>query len=138
MRVMGTASEAGGIHALHVAADALPPFELTIVAPAFNESANLPMLAERLDKALIGIAWQLIVVDDDSLDGTAEAAKALARHDGRSTCIRRLQRRGLAGAVIEGAMASAAPFVAVMDADLQHDETLLPAMLAALREDRAD
>ncbi len=138
MRVMGTASEAGGIHALHVAADALPPFELTIVAPAFNESANLPMLAERLDKALIGIAWQLIVVDDDSPDGTAEAAKALARHDGRITCIRRLKRRGLAGAVIEGAMASAAPFVAVMDADLQHDETLLPAMLAALREDRAD
>ncbi len=138
MRDMGQPSETETIRPLHLAADALPPFELTIVAPAFNESANLPMLAERLSKALAGIAWQLLVVDDDSPDGTAEAAKALARHDGRIACIRRLKRRGLAGAVIEGAMASAAPYVAVIDADLQHDETLLPAMLAALREDRAD
>jgi dolichol-phosphate mannosyltransferase len=108
------------------------------VAPAFNEAANLAVLAERLDRALAGIHWQLIIVDDDSPDGTAAAAKALALTDGRVSCLRRLKRRGLAGAVIEGVMASAAPFVAVMDADLQHDETLLPSMLAALREDRAD
>jgi dolichol-phosphate mannosyltransferase len=87
---------------------------------------------------LAGVRWQLIIVDDDSPDGTAAAAKALALSDARVSCLRRLKRRGLAGAVIEGVMASAAPFVAVMDADLQHDETLLPAMLAALREDRAD
>jgi dolichol-phosphate mannosyltransferase len=108
------------------------------VAPAFNEAANLAMLAERLDRALAGIRWQLIVVDDDSPDGTAAAAKALALTDARVSCLKRLKRRGLAGAVIEGVMASAAPFVAVMDADLQHDETLLPSMLAVLREDRAD
>ncbi|HEY5289393.1 MAG TPA: glycosyltransferase family 2 protein [Caulobacteraceae bacterium] len=119
-------------------AGALPPFELTVVAPAFNEAANLAMLAERLDRALVGVRWQLIVVDDDSPDGTATAAKSLALADARVSCLRRLKRRGLAGAVIEGAMASAAPYVAVIDADLQHDETLLPAMLAALREDRAD
>ena len=117
---------------------AMPPFELTIVAPAFNEAANLAMLAAKLDRALAGVRWQLIIVDDDSPDGTAAAAKALALADGRVSCLRRLRRRGLAGAVIEGVMASAAPFVAVMDADLQHDETLLPAMLAVLREDRAD
>jgi dolichol-phosphate mannosyltransferase len=117
---------------------ALPPFELTIVAPAFNEAANLAMLASRLDRALVGVRWQLIIVDDDSPDGTAASAKALALADARVSCLRRLRRRGLAGAVIEGVMASAAPFVAVMDADLQHDETLLPPMLAALREDRAD
>ncbi|HEY2481380.1 MAG TPA: polyprenol monophosphomannose synthase, partial [Caulobacteraceae bacterium] len=115
-----------------------PGFELTIVAPAFNEAANLAVLAGRLDKALDGVRWQLIVVDDDSPDGTAAQAKALALADGRVSCLKRIKRRGLAGAVIEGVMASAAPFVAVMDADLQHDETLLPAMLAALREDRAD
>ena len=120
------------------AAGAVAPFELTIVAPAFNEAANLANLAGRLDKALVGVRWQLIIVDDDSPDGTAEAAKALALADGRVSCLRRLKRRGLAGAVIEGAMASAAPYVAVMDADLQHDESLLPNMLAALREDRAD
>ena len=108
------------------------------MAPAFNEAANLAVLAERLDRALVAIHWQLIVVDDDSPDGTAAAAKALALADGRVSCLKRLKRRGLAGAVIEGVMASAAPFVAVMDADLQHDETLLPSMLAALRDDRAD
>ncbi|MGH7024198.1 MAG: glycosyltransferase [Caulobacteraceae bacterium] len=109
-----------------------------MVAPAFNEAANLATLAGRLDRALDGVAWQLIVVDDDSPDGTAEAAKTLALADARVSCLRRLKRRGLAGAVIEGAMASAAPFVAVIDADMQHDETVLPAMLAALRDDRAD
>jgi dolichol-phosphate mannosyltransferase len=117
---------------------AASPFELSIVAPTFNEAANLASLAERVGAALEGVRWQLIIVDDDSPDGTAAVAKALAGADGRVSCLRRLKRRGLAGAVIEGVMASAAPLVAVMDADLQHDETLLPAMLAALREDRAD
>jgi dolichol-phosphate mannosyltransferase len=116
----------------------LPPFELTIVAPAFNEAANLAMLAERLAEALVDVHWQLIIVDDDSPDGTAAAAKVLALADARISCLRRLKRRGLAGAVIEGAMASAAPFIAVMDADLQHDESILTAMLATLRENRAD
>jgi dolichol-phosphate mannosyltransferase len=116
----------------------LPPFELTIVAPAFNEAANLATLAMRVEAALPGVRWQLIIVDDDSPDGTAAQAKTLALADGRVSCLRRLKRRGLAGAVIEGVLASAAPFVAVMDADLQHDEALLPAMMAALREDRAD
>jgi dolichol-phosphate mannosyltransferase len=116
----------------------LPGFELTVVAPAFNEAGNVAMLVERLGRALAGVRWQLIIVDDDSPDGTARAAKVLALADARISCLRRLKRRGLAGAVIEGVMASAAPFVAVMDADLQHDEALLPAMLVALREDRAD
>ena len=115
-----------------------PGYELSVVAPAFNEAANLARLAERIGSALAGVRWQLIIVDDDSPDGTAQTAKMLAETDSRIVCLHRLKRRGLAGAVIEGVMASAAPFVAVMDADLQHDETLLPAMLAALREGRAD
>ena len=113
-------------------------FELTIVSPTFNERANIRPLVAKLDAALKGIAWQVIFVDDNSPDGTAEEVKAVAREDGRVQGIRRVRRRGLAGAVIEGALASAAPFVAVIDADLQHDETLLPAMLELLREDRAD
>jgi dolichol-phosphate mannosyltransferase len=84
------------------------------------------------------VVWQAIFVDDDSPDGTAAEVKSIAAADPRVICLRRIGRRGLAGAVIEGAMASAAPFVAVIDGDMQHDETLLPAMLAALREDRAD
>jgi dolichol-phosphate mannosyltransferase len=113
-------------------------YELTIVSPTFNERANIRALVTKLDAALQGIAWQVIFVDDNSPDGTAEEVKAVARTDGRVQGIRRVGRRGLAGAVLEGALASAAPFIAVIDADLQHDETLLPAMLAELRADKAE
>jgi dolichol-phosphate mannosyltransferase len=108
-------------------------YELTVVAPTFNEKANVGVLVERLHAALKGLAWQVIFVDDNSPDGTAETVKAIAAQDARVQCIRRVGRRGLAGAVVEGALASAAPFVAVIDADLQHDETLLPKMLETLR-----
>jgi dolichol-phosphate mannosyltransferase len=113
-------------------------YELTVVAPTFNESANVAKLAELLEKTLTGVAWQLIFVDDNSPDGTAEVVKAMAARDNRIQCLRRVGRRGLAGAVVEGALASAAPFVAVIDADLQHDEALLPRMLEVLRAGRAD
>ncbi|HLK25214.1 MAG TPA: glycosyltransferase family 2 protein [Caulobacteraceae bacterium] len=113
-------------------------YELSVVVPTFNERPNMPALVERLDQVLEGVAWQLIVVDDDSPDGTAEAVKAIAAQDPRVQCLRRVKRRGLAGAVVEGVLASAAPFVAVMDGDLQHDETLLPAMLVMLRAGEAE
>ena len=113
-------------------------FDLTIVSPTFNEKANIRPLVAKLDAALKGVAWQVIFVDDNSPDGTAEEAKAVARTDARVQCIRRVGRRGLAGAVVEGALASAAPVVAVIDADLQHDETLLPAMLKLIQADQAD
>lgn len=112
--------------------------ELTVVVPTFNERANVEVLAARLREALDGVDWQLIFVDDNSPDGTADAVKAMAVEDGRIQCLRRVSRRGLAGAVIEGALASSAPFVAVLDGDLQHDETKLPLMLGVLREGRAD
>jgi dolichol-phosphate mannosyltransferase len=111
-------------------------YELTVVVPTFNEAGNVEKLIAALRQALDGVAWQLIYVDDDSPDGTAAAVKAIARLDPRVQCIRRVGRRGLAGAVIEGALASAAPYVAVIDGDLQHDETLLPKMLEALRAGR--
>lgn len=109
-----------------------------MVIPTRNERANVAPLLKRLAEALGGIAWQAIFVDDDSPDGTAETVKAIAASDPRIECLRRIGRRGLAGAVIEGAMASAAPFVAVIDADMQHDETLLPAMLAVVRSGAAE
>jgi dolichol-phosphate mannosyltransferase len=107
--------------------------ELTVVVPTFNERDNVGVLVQRLRNCLQGIAWQAIFVDDNSPDQTAEAIKALAAADPRILCLKRVGRRGLAGAVLEGAMASAAPYVGVMDADLQHDETVLPRMLASLR-----
>jgi dolichol-phosphate mannosyltransferase len=108
--------------------------ELSVVVPTFKEAANVPRLVELLDAALAGIAWEVIFVDDDSPDGTARVAKAISARDPRVRCLRRVGRRGLAGACIEGMLSSAAPVVAVMDADLQHDETILPKMYAAIRD----
>jgi dolichol-phosphate mannosyltransferase len=113
-------------------------YELSVVVPTFNERENMAVLVERLETALAGIVWQLIVVDDDSPDGTAEAVRDIAAQDTRVQCLRRVRRRGLAGAVIEGVLASSAPYVAVMDGDLQHDEALLPSMLAMLRSGGAE
>jgi dolichol-phosphate mannosyltransferase len=114
------------------------PLELGVVVPTFKEAPNVAPLLGKLEAALEGVAWQAIFVDDDSPDGTAAAVKAIAAVDPRVICLHRIGRRGLAGAVIEGAMASAAPFVAVIDGDLQHDETLLPQMLRVLQADQAD
>jgi dolichol-phosphate mannosyltransferase len=85
-----------------------------------------------LDKALTGITWEVVFVDDDSPDGTSAAARALAQQDARVRCIRRIGRRGLSSAVIEGALSSSAEYVAVIDGDMQHDETRLPLMLEAV------
>lgn len=111
---------------------------LSVVVPVFKEVANVPILVERLTRVLDGLAWEVIFVDDDSPDGTAEAARLIARIDPRVRCIRRIGRRGLAGACIEGMLASSAAAVAVMDGDLQHDETLLPAMFAKLQTGAVD
>ena len=109
--------------------------ELAVVIPVFNESANVAKMVELLDAALKGRAWEAIFVDDDSPDGTADVARAIARTDPRVRVIQRLGRRGLSTACVEGICATAAPFAAVIDGDLQHDETLLPQMLDALTAD---
>lgn len=102
---------------------------LSLIVPTFNERDNVGPLLERLDDVLAGVSWEVIFVDDDSPDGTAAEIKRLAARNPRVRAMRRVGRRGLASAAIEGMLASAAPFVAVMDADLQHDETILPLML---------
>src|SRR5438477_13158530 len=95
--------------------------ELSIVLPTYKERGNVAELIRRLDATLEGVAWEAIFVDDDSPDGTAEEAKRIAASDLRVRCLKRVGRRGLAGACIEGMLSSSAPFVAVMDADLLHD-----------------
>jgi len=112
--------------------------ELSVVVPTFKESGNIAELIQRLDAALEGVDWEVIFVDDDSPDGTSGVVKAIAASDFRVRCLRRVSRRGLAGACIEGMLSSSAPYVAVMDADLQHDENLLPRMLATLRRGDTD
>ena len=113
--------------------------DLAIILPTFNERGNLAPLVERIDRAIgTAAAWEVIIVDDDSRDGTADEARAIALADKRVRVIQRIGRRGLSSAVIEGFCATAAPFVAVMDADHQHDPALLPGMLAALKSGEAE
>lgn len=112
--------------------------ELTIVVPTFCEYDNVAPLIECIDKVLFGVSWELIFVDDNSPDGTAAYIKSIGTMDARIRCIRRVGRRGLAGACIEGLLASQAPYAAVMDADFQHDERLLSDMLMQFRSNNAD
>ena len=105
---------------------------LAIILPTYNERKNLRPLVAKLDAALKGIEWEAVIVDDNSPDGTADEARAISLDDPRVRVIERIGRRGLASAAIEGMCATAAPMVAVMDADHQHDPALLPQMLAAL------
>src|SRR5713226_9663585 len=109
-----------------------PGPQLTVIVPTRNEHDNVRPVYHALCRALQGIDWEVIFVDDDSRDGTPEAVCRLASYDRRARCIQRIGRRGLASACVEGILASSAPYIAVMDADLQHDEQLLPRMLDTL------
>ncbi|HEX2363950.1 MAG TPA: glycosyltransferase family 2 protein [Bradyrhizobium sp.] len=111
---------------------------LSVVVPTFNERDNVAKLYRKLEATLTGIAWEVVFVDDNSPDQTWEVVRDLARQDSRVRCIRRIGRRGLSGACIEGILASSAPYAAVMDADLQHDETQLPKMLSLLESGQAE
>ena len=112
--------------------------QLSVVVPTFNERDNVTTLFRRLEKTLAGIPFEVVFVDDNSPDGTWQVVRALSREDHRVRCIRRIGRRGLSGACIEGILASSAPYAAVIDADLQHDETQLPKMLALLQSGESD
>jgi dolichol-phosphate mannosyltransferase len=116
----------------------IPGPDLSVVIPTFNERSNVAELARRLDACLVGIRWEAIFVDDNSPDDTAESVRALSRDDARIRVVHRIGRRGLSTACVEGMLASSAPYLAVMDADLQHDEALLPVMFAELRKGELD
>lgn len=112
--------------------------ELSIIIPTFKEYENVPLIIEKIDAALSGIHWEIIFVDDNSPDQTAAHAREIARRDSRIRCIERIGRRGLSTACIEGFLSSSAPYLAVIDADMQHDETKLLAMLNAVKKDGND
>ena len=107
-----------------------------MVIPTLNERYNIGPLVDLLDAVLDTVSWEVIFVDDDSPDGTSERIREIGRRDRRVRCLHRIGRRGLTTACIEGALATSAPYIAVMDADMQHDEKLLPQMLAILKASR--
>lgn len=110
-------------------------YELTVVIPTYNEHANIRPMFALLDKALKGHAWEVVYVDDDSPDGTADEVRALSTEQPNVRVLHRIGRRGLSGACIEGILSSVSPNVAVIDCDMQHDETKLADMLAAMQSD---
>ncbi len=113
-------------------------YDLAIVLPTFNESANVGPIVDRLEKSLAGIRYEVLFVDDDSPDGTADVVRRLETTHENVRVLQRIGRRGLASACIEGILAAAAPYVAVMDADMQHDESILPAMLRKMHAENLD
>jgi len=114
------------------------PAQLAIIVPTFNESQNVGLLVDLVDKALPDVPWELVFVDDNSPDGTAEAVRNLALADSRVRVVHRVGRRGLSSACVEGILATSAPYVAIMDADLQHDETILKAMFERISQGDVD
>jgi dolichol-phosphate mannosyltransferase len=108
--------------------------ELSIIVPTFNERGNVAELVRRINRCLAQRSWEVVFVDDDSPDGTADFVREMAVQDARVRCIQRIGRRGLSSACVEGMLATSAPYLAVIDADLQHDERLLPTMLDMLKE----
>jgi len=112
--------------------------ELSVIVPTFNEASNVAEMVRRLEACLTGIAWEVIFVDDNSPDNTADVVRRIAVNSPHVRCLQRLGRRGLSSACIEGFLSSSAPYIAVIDGDGQHDETLLPDMLRALRGDTLD
>ena len=115
-----------------------PVAEFTVIVPTFNERDNVSEFVSRLEQCLRGKAWEVIFVDDDSTDGTAARVREIARQDPRVRCLQRIGRRGLSSACVEGMLASSSPYLAVIDGDCQHDETLLPRMLEVLKSGEAD
>jgi dolichol-phosphate mannosyltransferase len=114
------------------------PAELAVIIPTFNERDNVEAVVEALGRSLEGIAYEVIFVDDDSPDGTSTTARSIARTNPRVRVIQRIGRRGLSSASLEGMLSTSASYLAVMDADLQHDERMLPCMLARLKAENLD
>jgi dolichol-phosphate mannosyltransferase len=112
--------------------------ELSVVIPTYKERPNIAPLLAALESSLQGLNWEVIFVDDHSPDHTADAVRELALVNPRVRIIERIGRRGLSSACIEGMMASPAPCLAVMDADMQHDETVLPEMFRLLQSRSLD
>ena len=111
---------------------------LSVIVPTFNERDNVAPLLASISTVLTGVDYEVVVVDDDSPDGTGMAARAIAQRDPRVRLLRRIGRRGLSSAVIEGMLSSSSPYLAVIDADGQHDERMLPEMLRKLRDEQLE
>ena len=116
----------------------MQPPELSIIIPTYNEVKNVALLIDAIGEALGDARWEVVYVDDNSPDGTADEVRWIAQADARVRVVHRYGRRGLSSACVEGILATASPIVAVMDADLQHDEAILGEMLERIQQGDVD
>ncbi len=112
--------------------------DLSVVIPSYNEAENIPVLLDRLAAVLQHLDYEIIVVDDDSPDGTWQIVQAIGASDPRVRLIRRTAVKGLSSAVVAGLRESVGRCMVVMDADLQHDEQIIPAMYQRVIADQHD
>ena len=111
---------------------------LSIIVPTYNESKNVLPLVKSIQSIMKSRDYEIIFVDDNSPDKTYEIIQQLSHQFNRIRCIRRIGRRGLSSAVIEGCLSSSSKFLLVMDADLQHDERKIPKMLSLISKYNLD
>lgn len=114
------------------------PLDFAIIVPTLNERDNVAVLIDALAHVLAGWRYEVIIVDDWSRDGTPDRVMEIAAERGNIRLIQRYGRRGLSSAVIEGMLSTIAPIVAVIDADMQHDEAVLPQLISAVATGVAD
>lgn len=111
---------------------------VSVITPTYNEAANVPILVERLHRALEGVPHEIVIADDDSPDRTWEVAEGLAAEDPTITVMRRFHDPGLSASVLDGMSVARGRVLAVIDADLQHDESILPDMVQRIVDGDAD
>lgn len=108
--------------------------KLSIIAPTYNERKNLKKLVERIFSSLKGSKFELIIVDDNSPDGTGELADKIASKHKNMIVVHRQGKLGLGTAIFDGIKAADGEIIGVMDADLQHPPELLKTMLEKAEE----
>ncbi|MBP9773609.1 MAG: polyprenol monophosphomannose synthase [Candidatus Peribacteraceae bacterium] len=106
----------------------------SLILPTFNESGNIVSLLNELSRCLTTIEYEIIVVDDDSPDGTWRLVQEYGQHDAHVRVVRRVGERGLSSAVLRGFETAKGNVLAVMDADGQHDTQLLLTMNTLVNE----
>lgn len=112
--------------------ETIEKFDLSLIVPTYNESSNIPQLIARTEKSLSKLKFQLIVVDDNSPDGTAKTARALnSIYENITVCVRK-EKLGLSSAILHGFESAKADVLAVIDADMQHPPEILPKMYMAI------
>ncbi len=130
---MGPASE---INSGDVESGAAP--EVSIIVPTINEAENIPVLVPRVAAAMLGVAAEILIVDDNSKDATPTVCAELAKSYPLKLLVRTEPKNGLSGAVLHGMAAARGNYLCVMDADLQHPPESLPRLIEPLRRGEAD